>query len=470
MNNNALRTRWPVAFSALLAGALACAPLARGQQRGDEQFRAAVVDYRAGRYAAAERELSGLLARSPNDFQVNELLGLTLAADGHTGRALVYLRHAVQQAPQSGAAHANLAAAYAQLGKPGPAESEFKAAVRLEPRSYTPNHNLGEFYAQQQRFAAAAQYLQRAQAADGSHPDNNYDLALALFKSGQNDAARRQIQGLIEQHPSADLYSLLGSVEEAGSRYLQAAEAFHTAAELQPSVENIFNWGDELLRHQTYDPAIAVFQDGVRRYPDSAQMTLGLGIAQYGRGLYAQAIGSFARAVDLRPHDPRPYTLLALAFSDSNVQSPEIGRCLQRFVENEPANADAHYYDALYLVRQQLGAEHPDFAAAERLLERAIVLRPAFADAHLQLGVLYSRENRLQDAVAEYRRALAANPQLAKVHLHLGQALVRMGQRPAAAAEFAAFERMRQNAASEDESRRETVKEFLYTMKQPSGR
>ncbi len=464
MNNNASRMPRSYLSATLLAAALLCAPHARSQQT-NPQLRAAIEDYRSGRFAAAEHSLTNLLSHSPNDFPINELLGLTLAAEGHTGRALEYLQRATLLAPHSGTAHANLAAAYLHLGQSKAAERELHEALRLEPQSYTPNHNLGEFYAQRQRFVDAARYLQQAQAADSHHLDNQYDLALALFKAGQNDAARRQIQTMLAQHPNADLYSLLGSVEEAGSRYLQAARAFHTAANLDSSADNIFSWGDELLRHQTYDPAIAIFQDGVRRYPGSAQLTLGLGIAQYGRGLYPEAIRSFTRAVDLRPHDLRPYLLLALAFSDSNVQSPEIGRCLQLFVKNLPDNADAYYYDALYLIRQQLLSGNPDFAPARHLLERAIALRPAFADAHLQLGVVDSRENRLHDAVVEYRRALAGNPQLSKAHLHLGQALARLGQRSAAAAEFAAFERLRQSSAGVGDSRRETVKAFLYTIR-----
>ena len=68
------------------------------------------------------------------------------------------------------------------------------------------------------------------------------------------------------------------------------------------------------------------------------------------------------------------------------------------------------------------------------LLKKAIALDPKLAEAHLQLGNLYSDQSKYAEAIPEYERALQLNPDLADAHYRLGQAYVHTGDKERAQA------------------------------------
>ncbi|MGB9485382.1 MAG: tetratricopeptide repeat protein, partial [Terriglobia bacterium] len=82
---------------------------------------------------------------------------------------------------------------------------------------------------------------------------------MSLARSGNMDEARRQLQSLLKMQDTAELHSLLGEVEEKARNYVASAKQYELAAHMDPSESNIFNWGTELLLHQTMDPAVEVF-------------------------------------------------------------------------------------------------------------------------------------------------------------------------------------------------------------------
>ena len=60
---------------------------------------------------------------------------------------------------------------------------------------------------------------------------------------------------------------------------------------------------------------------------------------------------------------------------------------------------------------------------ARRAYEEAIRLRPAFAEAHVNLGLLNHNAGDLAEAEACYRRALQHGPELVLAHFNLGVVL-----------------------------------------------
>ena len=96
-------------------------------------------------YAQAERELHDLLRKVPQNYSANELLGLVLSAEGRDADATPFLKSAVHENPTSVPACENLAANYAKRNQNTLAEMEFKTLVRLDPKNFDLQHNIGEF-------------------------------------------------------------------------------------------------------------------------------------------------------------------------------------------------------------------------------------------------------------------------------------------------------------------------------------
>jgi tetratricopeptide (TPR) repeat protein len=324
---------------------------------------------------------------------------------------------------------------------PGALELQLVEAARVAPDSFAAHHALGEFYLQAGRLPDAIPHLERARDLDPSHAANGYDLAVAYLETERIDAARDLARRMLALKETGALYNLLGDIDEAVGDHIAAAGDYQRAARLEPTEDHLFDWGDNLLHLRAHADAITVFTAAIRRFPDSARLHVGLGIAQYAQGEHAAAVASFCQAADLAPGDPRPYEFLGEMYGVSPDQSAEITKRLARFVELQPANAPGQYYYAMNLWKGASGAE-VDLAKVEALLRKAASLDATFVKPRLQLGILLSEQARWRDAIAELKAAVALEPDLSQAHFRLATAYRRDGQPALADEELATFKRL----------------------------
>ena len=462
-------SRMPRFRLAILGSLMACAMFATAednQEKLDRQFQSAVAQYDAGRFAEAATQLEDLLPRVPNNFEVEELLGLTYSALSQDTKAIEHLDAAVRLKPDSAAARTNLAASLSHSGKAELAGEQFRKALELEPRNYTANHNLGEFYIQSGKIAEAQPLLERAQRTNPSSYDNGYDLAMADLLTGRLGQARLLVQSMMRSKDTGELHNLLAQIEEKDGKFVAAANEFGTAAHLEPSEDNLFDWGSELLLHRTYEPAIDVFRQATRLYPASPRLQIGLGMALYSRGLYEEAVKALLTAADLNPSDPRCYLFLSKAYDSSPNQAEDVIQRFRRYSELEPSDALAQYYYAMSLWKgKRAEGSGLDLQAVESLLKKSIALDEKLPEAHVQLGNLYADEHEYAKSIPEYVRALELNPNLPDAHYRLGTDYVHVGQKDRAQSEFDVYQKLRAQHLAEVDKERAEVQQFVYSAK-----
>ena len=431
--------------------------------------RAAVAAYERGDYDTAQREVQPLLKANPNSFPLNELAGLLEAARRDDQRANPYLAKAVRLAPNNSAARSALAMNLMRLHRAAEAEVHFRKAAELDPANHDANHNLGEFYIRSGKVAAAIPSLRRAQELQPADYDNGYDLSLAYEQTGKLDDARRQLQALVKIRDTAELHSVLGEVEEKSKNYLAAAREYEQAARMEPSENNIFDFGAELLLHQTFEPAVAVFRSGAQKYPASARLALGLGVALYGNNRYDEAAAQFFRVSDANRSDPLPLVFLGRSYDNFSPAVAEQARArLKQAAETFPQDAQLQYFYAAALWKlHQDNADAAPCSEIESLLRRAIALDSRYGDAYLQLGIVLATQQKYADAIAQYRLALKYSATTAPIHYRLGQALSHNGDTAAARQELAIFEQQHAKETSGAEQQNAAVEQFVYTMKMP---
>jgi tetratricopeptide (TPR) repeat protein len=436
-----------------------------GTESRSQLFQSAVENYESGKFVEAEQILLPLLKSSPQAFDVNELMGLVLAGENRDADALTHLKNAVRARPASGPAHIAYAACLVRLGRLAEAEPELQRAAALKPSDYDSNHNLGELYVQIGKLASAIPYLEKAQEVQPASYDNGYDLALAYLRTQRPRKARELLRNLIRYKDTAELHNLLGEAEEGSGDYLAAAKEYEEAAHMDPSEGNILDWGTELLLHHTFQPAIEVFRFGTEKYPASVKMEIGLGLAYYGLALFEKAAGALMRATDLAPRDPGPYLILGETYSNSRIPVEGVADRLERLTSLDPTNAQAFYYQALALWKAaQAAPGAKDFSKVESTLEKATTLDPKFADAQLQLGNLYSDENKIPEAVGAYEEALRIDSNLADAHYRLAQLYRRMGKTVEAQKELVIYQRLHQEQMTETEKKHREIQRFIVTM------
>jgi tetratricopeptide (TPR) repeat protein len=291
---------------------------------------------------------------------------------------------------------------------------------------------------------AAASLLLAASLVSAAPPDPSVDAelarALGYLEAGEPARAAEVLRGVLPRRDTAAVRNLLGDALEASGDLLAAAEEFQKAAHLDASEEHLFDWGNNLLRLRAYQPATDVFVEAVRRFPRSARLHVGLGIARYSRGQFEDAIRTFCVAADLEPGDERPYLFLGEMYGVSAALAPEVTKRLARFVELQPGHALGHFFYAMSLWKGAAGAVPPPDVQLH--LQKAVALDPGLAKAQFQLGVLYSDEGRFAEAIAALETSVRLDPSLAQAHYRLGQAYRRTGREDLAAKALEAFERL----------------------------
>ncbi len=334
-------------------------------------------------------------------------------------------------------------------------EGALLEAAKQHPGDFAAQQSMGEFYLHQNRWPDGILYLQKAQQLNPQDYNTGYDLSLAYLNSGDITNASTLLHKMIAQRETAELDDLLAEVNEKSGDYKTAALEYHRAAELDPSENNIFDLASFLLQHSNYegflDNSLTFFQYGVQKYPRSAKMTVGLGVALYAEGRYDDAVRTLCAAVDLDPTDPKPFQFLGKVSTASPARIPEIRDRLQKFVQLYPGNGPAIYYYAMSLWRRSEGESAADLPAVEALLKRAIVADPALYEAHYELGILYQDQQKYPDAIRELNQAVALRPDFNRAHYRLFLLYSRTHQKQLADEHLAILKQIKQEDAEAEE-------------------
>lgn len=348
---------------------------------------------------------------------------------------------------------------------PADRERELRSAVTDSPASFAANHQLGIFYLACNRVGDAIGFLESASRINADDRDNALQLASAYQQTGDLSRARAQLVNLLAIAESGDAHRLLGDIDEAQNDSLSAVHEYERATHLDPSEQNYFAWGTELLLHRAVQPAIEVFSKSIRAHPNSSRLLAGLGAALYAGGAYDEAAKRVCAASELNPADDGPYLFLGTMQKSVHQTLPCALEKLARFAEQKPENALANYYYAIALWKKSRRTpDGADAARAESSLKKAVVLDPKLAGPYLQLGMLYAAQNKTDAAIAAFQKAISAEANLSEAHYELGLAYKRLGKDADARREFQTYAEVQKANTEAAEKRRREVRQFVIAL------
>lgn len=261
---------------------------------------------------------------------------------------------------------------------------------------------------------------------------------------GQSTSAptnKRDLENALQRDPvNAHLHHQLAELEEHSGNAIAAVKQFQRAAELDPSEQNLLDWGSELVAHGAAEPAGEVFTKGHRLFPRSVRMLVAMGTAWYLRGSYEQAINSLCDASDLEPNNATPHLFLGKILVAENVSGERVRNTLKRFASLQPENANANYLYALSLWKQPSSSQDARVVSqVEALLQKSMRLDPQFGPAYLQLGSVYSEKQDFPNALLTLKKASELDPNSEQAHYRLSQVYRHLGQTENAQREMHAY-------------------------------
>lgn len=329
-----------------------------------------------------------------------------------------------------------LGVAIAGYGQAG--EEELRRKQRAQPREFGANLALGQFLLEAGKAGEAAAFLAAAVAARPADTAARSDLAVAYIETGRLGEARKILDGMPR---TAAVDHLEGQWLAAAGQPGPAAERYQRAAETEPSERHLFDWGNHLQSHGAVEAALKVFRYAGERFPKSARLKVGEGVALYALREYDAAAGAVCAGVDLNPEDLRPLVFLGLMIELTPESGPLVRARLEGFARRYPRNAQAQYLYGLSLSKTAKAGE------GEPFLKRAAALAPRMHEPRLELGKLYADANRTEEAIVELEAALRLAPGVEAAHYRLGQLYQKAGQAELARKHLEEYRRLRAGKA-----------------------
>lgn len=266
---------------------------------------------------------------------------------------------------------------------------------------------------------------------------------------------------------AGDAHRALGDSKEAAGDPIGAVREYEGAVKADPSEENYFAWGAELLLHRAGQAAVQVFSAGAKAHPDSSRLLAGLGAAYYSIGQYNEAASKICRASDLNPTDAAPYLFLGKMEQADADPLPCSEAVFSRFAAEQPDNPQANYFYGLVLWKNARKTQNAsNFARAEQLFQRAVTFNPQFAEVYLQLGLLYNARGEKGLALDAFQKAASANPKSSQAHYQLSLAYRRSGDAEKANLEMKSYQELRRSEDAAVEKERRELRQFVTILQE----
>ncbi len=126
-------------------------------------------------------------------------------------------------------------------------------------------------------------------------------------------------------HNTGEIHDLLADIYERRKDYKNALLEYQEATSLDPDNDRFaFDLGSELLLHENYQAAETILRAAQARNPQSSQIYLALGAAEFMAGKTADSVDAFLKAVDLNPNFEPAYLFLGEAYTFSGARSEEV--------------------------------------------------------------------------------------------------------------------------------------------------
>lgn len=221
--------------------------------------------------------------------------------------------------------------------------------------------------------------------------------------------------GLLQRYESA------ASVDEAVAVLERLAETGSGSATVEAALGRAYLHRYRLTREASWEGrAAAACEKALRQDALSPEALFTLAEIHTATGQYEPAIRDYRRALDLKPDSPEGLIGLSLALERAN-QLAEAEEAVRGAIALRPNSWSAY---------NRLGALHfrrGDFAHAAEAWRVVTRLSPDNARGFYNLAAAYFNMNRLEEAIAPYRRSIAIEP-TASAWTSLGSVLFHLGR------------------------------------------
>jgi Flp pilus assembly protein TadD len=245
----------------------------------------ALAYFKAQQYRSAWSLLEPLTAKSPHDFQLLDLSGLTLFALDRYPEAARYLERANQADPSDLETLDMLGKAYLRTKDYKALPSVFARIMKLNPNSASAHVMMGTAYDEVSDRPNAIKEYQAAEQADPNFMGVHSGLGYLYWRQGDTDLAEKEMREELKRFPTDPIaHCILGQI---------------------------------LLNNSQLDDAQAHFQAALKANPLYFDALLGIGKTEIALKRPEAAISPLRKAIEVSPKQPEAHFVLGTALRQS---------------------------------------------------------------------------------------------------------------------------------------------------------
>ncbi|AFC26674.1 tetratricopeptide repeat protein [Saprospira grandis] len=404
---------------------------------------------------------------------------------------------AIQESPDFYYAHRSLISCYEQMGQLDKAVLAYLAALKLAPHDFDLHFNLSQTYIQLEEWAAAKKaleqsldisptdrkalqsleqierYLAQKEAPKeeqvikeerSSPSDKVYNAALALYRKGEYQQARGQLQAFSGQVSQADFYYLWALCEQQLGERTAAIEQYEAALALDDRHFNSnYNLGILYYNDRNYEEAQALLETAYQKQPKKKDLAKHLALSYYLGNNMEKAEPFLAKlAPKIQSAELYYYwskTLLQLGRKKESQKALARAKKLDKSgelqvdIQNDLAEygqlaseyrKNGNYQKAIEVLEEAI-AKHGDEAAlhfnlglnylevgnslkAQKEFAKTVALTPGHAKAYSALGDIHYQAEKYSEAAAYFKACIEAGMQDAYSYYQLGSSLYKLNR------------------------------------------
>ena len=415
--------------------------------------------------------VGGAAVAQTSDAYFEFLMAMRLEAQGDHPGALAALGRAAAADPASAEVRAEIASFQLRRNERDAAEAEALQALRLDEANLEAHRVLGMIYAAgvdalnartpraqvEARARQAITHLERAtgEAVLGIDIQIHYSLGRLYLRAGEPAKAVDAFIRVVDENPASAqgrlslarayaasddignaiatleiivddeprVASTLARYQERAGLLKEAAQSYSRALVANPTSRGLkYRRIAAVYNDRDFIQAAALAAEAQAQHPEDLRFPRLRARALFESGDPARALIILEPTAKAHPTDAATQLALADLYNDAG-RDGEAERTLRRYLEVEPANAEALNYLGYLLATRGRALDE-----AVRLVERALVVEPGNPSYLDSLGWAHFRRGDFNEAEKYLSPAAEQLPRNAVVQDHLGDALAGQGR------------------------------------------
>ncbi|WNG56772.1 tetratricopeptide repeat protein [Archangium gephyra] len=365
---------------------------------------------KAGQLSDAEEALARTLERDPDNQAVLMSAGRLALRLGSPVRARAYFDRllSISSDPEL---TVRVALAFLSAKDPTSTVEVLDAARKGRGASPRISYYAGLVHERLRHFDAAAIAYAEVPLTSELFPEARARRAVCLSQAGEHATALALLREALAEHPDdAELWVHQARAQERAGEPERAVATLKGALERKPSAELYEALASTLQRQKRSAEAVGLLRTAISREPREPALRYVLANVLLAQGDEDGAITCMRGVLELDPEHAAAMNFIGYVLAQRGRDFTEAERLVRRALQLRPDTGS--FLDSLGWIHFQRG----DYPRALQSLERAAELEPEEPVILEHLGDAYQRVSRPGDAAGAWRRALevlALNPEAA---------------------------------------------------------